>query len=67
VTSPGAKFLTLHTPPGFDRFLTEAGAPAVQGERDLHRAAGASAPSPKELTAIAARYGIEIVGPPPLL
>ncbi|GAA0481592.1 cupin [Paractinoplanes deccanensis] len=51
VTSPQARFLTLHTPAGFDRFVAEVGA--------------ATPPSgPAELTRIAAAHGVQIVGPP---
>lgn len=67
VASAGAKFLTLHTPAGFDRFTVEAGAPARvdEGERAIHQPDSIVPPSPEELTRIAATYGIEIVGPPP--
>lgn len=57
VTSPVARFLTLHTPAGFDRFVAEAGVPAGSAGPD-------PAPDPAELVRIAGRYGIEIVGPP---
>ena len=62
VTSPQARFLTLHTPGGFDRFTLAVGTPAT----------GAAAmppdevpPDPAALAATASSYGIEIVGPPP--
>lgn len=62
VTSPQARFLTLHTPAGFDRFTLAAGTPAT----------GTAAvppeevpPDPAALAAMASSYGIEIVGPPP--
>jgi quercetin dioxygenase-like cupin family protein len=48
VTSPTAHFLTLHTPSGFEDFVTAA----PQGA------------SPVELRQLAASYGIEILGPP---
>ncbi|PZF62105.1 cupin domain-containing protein [Curtobacterium sp. MCBD17_034] len=69
VASPEARFITLHTPAGFDRFVTEAGSPALAdaGERSLHAPADIRMPDPAELTAIAANYGIEIVGPPPAI
>ena len=51
VTSAQARFLTLHTPSGFDRFVAEVGA-------------AAEAPGPDELTRLAAAHGIRIVGPP---
>lgn len=61
VTSPTARFLTLHTPGGgFDAFVEEAGAPfsgAVPPE-------AGPMPDPEELTRMAAAHGIQIVGPP---
>ncbi len=57
VTSPQARFLTLHTPSGFDRFVAEIGLP-------LDQAGDAASPDPQELTRIAAQHGIQIVGPP---
>ncbi|MGW5496838.1 cupin domain-containing protein [Streptomyces olivaceoviridis] len=51
VTSPQARFLTLHTPGGFDRFVAQAGE-------------GAHTSDPAELTRMAAAHGIDIVGPP---
>jgi quercetin dioxygenase-like cupin family protein len=56
VVSPSARFLTLHTPSGFDRFVAEVGLPLT--------ATDAPAPDPQELTRVAARHGIQIVGPP---
>jgi quercetin dioxygenase-like cupin family protein len=62
VTSPQAKFLTLHTPAGFDGFTLAVGTPAT---------AGSTTPpdevpvDPAALAATASSYGIEIVGPPP--
>jgi quercetin dioxygenase-like cupin family protein len=56
VTSPSARFLTLHTPGGFDRFVAEVGVP-------LDAPAGGP-PDPAELTRVAAGHGIQIVGPP---
>ncbi|PPF85595.1 cupin domain-containing protein [Subtercola sp. Z020] len=69
VSSATAKFLTLQTPSGFDKFVLEAGTPATadRGEAALHAPTDAPMPSPEELTRIAARYGIEIVGPPPTI
>jgi quercetin dioxygenase-like cupin family protein len=66
VTSPSARFLTLHTPGGFDRFTNRVGFPA-RGPVDADASAplDAPVPSPEDLTRIAAEYGIEIVGPPP--
>ena len=57
VTSPTARFLTLHTPAGFDQFIAEAWAP-------LGAAQPPPGPDPAELSRIAAKYGVEIVGPP---
>ena len=59
VTSPQARFLTLHTPGGFDRFVAEAGIAL-----DAPDAADAPPLDPAELTRIAAAHGIQIVGPP---
>jgi quercetin dioxygenase-like cupin family protein len=61
VTSPTARFLTLHTPGGgFDAFVAEAGLPF---DGSVPPAAGPG-PDPEELTRMAARHGIQIVGPP---
>jgi quercetin dioxygenase-like cupin family protein len=67
VQSPSAHFLTVHTPGGFDAFTAEAGSPAMIDADGRPSAAAEGMPTPQELTAIAARYGIEIVGPPPAL
>jgi quercetin dioxygenase-like cupin family protein len=61
VTSPQARYLTIHTPAGFDQFAIAAGtsvgpngtAPVDELPLD-----------PAALTALAAEYGIEILGPP---
>ncbi|MEB3980910.1 cupin domain-containing protein [Mycobacterium sp. 663a-19] len=61
VTSPQARFLTLHTPAGFDRFTLAAGSPVtgtVMGPPDE------VPPDPAALAELAASYGIEVVGPP---
>jgi quercetin dioxygenase-like cupin family protein len=55
VVSGAARFLTLHTPAGFDRFVAEVGTPL-----DVP----AELPDPAELSRVAARHGIQIVGPP---
>jgi quercetin dioxygenase-like cupin family protein len=64
VTSPQARFLTLHTPAGFDRFTLAAGTPvaatATMPPEQLP-------PDPAALAAMAGSYGIEVVGPPPAL
>src|SRR5262249_9576183 len=51
VTSPQARYLTVHQPAGFDDFVLEA------GTRE-------NTPDPAELTALARKYNIEILGPP---
>ncbi|MEU6845428.1 cupin domain-containing protein [Streptomyces sp. NPDC046716] len=61
VTSPTARFLTLHTPGGgFDAFVEEAGVP-FDG---LVPPAVGPGLDPEELTRVAAAHGIQIVGPP---
>ncbi len=62
VTSPQARWLTIHTPAGFDQFTLAVGT-AVEV---------AGAPSDREMppdraafAAKAATFGIEILGPPP--
>lgn len=61
VTSHEARFLTLHTPSGFDEFTLTAGAPADYpfGEPP------SELPDPAALASTAASFGIEILGPPP--
>lgn len=68
VASPTARFLTVHNPGGFDRFTNQVGSPAVLDAADetLEPPAGVVPPTPEELTRIAAGYGIEILGPPPV-
>ena len=53
VLSPSARYMTLHTPAGFDDF--------VHAVSDL--AAGGEAPDRAALVAAAAAHGIEILGP----
>jgi quercetin dioxygenase-like cupin family protein len=53
VVSPTARYLTLHTPAGFDDFVRAVSALAADG-RAADRAA---------LVAVAADHGIEILGP----
>jgi quercetin dioxygenase-like cupin family protein len=55
VTSDSARYLTLHHGPGFAEFITDAST-AVDAK-----------PDPDQLSEIAARYGIDIIGPPPTL
>ena len=62
VTSPQARFLTLHTPGGFDRFTLAAGMPAA-GTTTMPPEE--VPPDPAALAAMASSYGIEIMGPPP--
>ncbi len=64
VTSPQARFLTLHTPAGFDEFTLAAGSPA---RAPFEEPADELPPDPAALAATAASYGIEILGPPPSL
>ncbi|MET0704418.1 MAG: cupin domain-containing protein [Mycobacterium sp.] len=62
VTSPAARFLTLHTPAGFEGLVRRAGTPAASLSLppvDL------LATDPVELAALAAHYEVEITGPPP--
>lgn len=61
VTSHEARFLTIHTPAGFEAFVIRAGNPA----RSLALPPDMHPPDPAELAAMAADYGIEILGPPP--
>lgn len=62
VTSPQTRFLTLHTPAGFDQFTLAAGtsvdATSTPPPDELP-------PDPSTLATMAAAYGIEILGPPP--
>lgn len=61
VTSPTARFLTLHTPGGgFDAFVEEAGVP-FDGLVPPDAGPGLD---PEELQRMAAAHGIQIVGPP---
>ena len=62
VTSATARFLTLHTPAGFEQFLTEAGEPA----RALTLPPPpAGPPDFAALAQAAARHQITILAPPP--
>ena len=62
--SPHARYITLHTPAGFDRFTLAAGTPATATATAPPEEAP---PDPTALAALASSYGIEIVGPPPAL
>ncbi|MFF3909715.1 cupin domain-containing protein [Streptomyces sp. NPDC001848] len=60
VTSPTARFLTLHTPGGgFDAFVADVGVPFEGTVPEP-----GPGPDPEELTRLAAAHGIQIVGPP---
>jgi quercetin dioxygenase-like cupin family protein len=62
VTSPTARFLTLHIPAGFERFAAEVGqrAPALELPPEP-----AAPPDLAALAATAARHHITILAPPP--
>jgi quercetin dioxygenase-like cupin family protein len=62
VTSVTARFLSLHSPAGFEQFAAEVGQPA-QTLTLPPEAAGP--PDPAELAQAAARHGITILAPPP--
>ena len=64
VTSPQARFVTLHTPVGFDEFTIAVGSPAHSPFETTPP--GEVPPDPAALVAIAASYGIEVLGPPPI-
>lgn len=63
VTSAQARFLTLHTPAGFDEFTAAAG--TVVDPLLAAVPADLPHPGPAEFAALAKNYGIEILGPPP--
>ena len=61
VNSPQARFLLVTEPGGFENFVRAMAEPA----QSLTLPPDSSQPpSPEELTATAAEYGIEILGPP---
>jgi hypothetical protein len=62
VTSPTARLLTLAEPAAFEEFVAEVG--TVPEGPGLPPPA-AEPPDLAALSAIAARYGIDIIGPPP--
>lgn len=62
VTSAEARFLTLHTPAGFERFAAEAGEPA---QALTLPPPPAGEPDFAALAQAAARHGITILAPPP--
>jgi quercetin dioxygenase-like cupin family protein len=61
VTSDQARFLVLNQPTGFEDFLRDASEPATALALPP---AGVPVPDPARLAAVAAEYGIEILGPP---
>jgi len=62
--SEQAEFLATFAPASMDRFFEElGGVPVVSGEP----APAASYPDPEEFARGAAKWGVEIVGPPPTL
>jgi quercetin dioxygenase-like cupin family protein len=62
VTSPQARYLTLHTPAGFEKFTLAVGTPATTDTPPDE-----PPPDPATLAALAEAHGIEILGPPPTL
>ena len=61
VTSAAARFLTLHTPAGFEQFAAEVGQPA----RVLTLPPPGGPPDFAALAQAAARHQITILAPPP--
>ena len=61
ITSAVARFLMVTDPAPFADFVRAGSVPA---EALTLAPASAHVPSPEELTAIAAEYGIEVIGPP---
>ena len=61
VSSSEARFLLVVEPAGFEGFVRELSEPA--GERTLPPAT-VQPPSPEQMTATAAKYGLDILGPP---
>ncbi|MGW2646303.1 hypothetical protein ACWC2T_15600 [Streptomyces sp. NPDC001393] len=64
MTSPQARFLTLHSPAGFERFTLEIGTPALS--TDIPPVVELP-PDPAKPASVARAYGIEILGLPLLL
>jgi mannose-6-phosphate isomerase-like protein (cupin superfamily) len=60
VRSPRARLLAVYTAPGMDRFFVDNG-PAIVGDQGPPPATD---PDPEALAATAARYALEILGPP---
>jgi quercetin dioxygenase-like cupin family protein len=63
VTSDRAEYLASFSPAGAEQFFAEVAPPVASGDAT----ARPSAADPEEFARTAARYGIEIVGPPPTL
>jgi quercetin dioxygenase-like cupin family protein len=63
ITSDRARFLVLTQPTGLENFLRDLSEPATALTLPP---AGAPTPGPARLAAVAAEYGIEILGPPGL-
>jgi mannose-6-phosphate isomerase-like protein (cupin superfamily) len=63
VTSDQARFLVLNQPTGFEDFVRDGSEPATALTLPP---AGGPVPDPARLAAVAAEYGIEILGPPGL-
>jgi quercetin dioxygenase-like cupin family protein len=63
VDSPTARWLVLSTPSGFERFVERVGVPADA----LELPADPEPADPERVTAAAAEFGIEILGPPPTM
>ncbi len=63
VKSDHAEYLTSFAPAGAERFFPEVAPRVVAGEPPP----SPRQPDPDEFARIAANYGIEIVGPPPML
>ena len=61
VSSTEARFLLVTEPGGFERFMRAAGAPATRMETPPP---ATTAPDMAAMNALAAQYGIEILGPP---
>jgi quercetin dioxygenase-like cupin family protein len=61
VTSREARFLLVAQPAGFERFVRELSEPA---QTLTLPPAAVEPPAPERMMALAAEYGIEIVGPP---
>lgn len=61
ITSDTARLVGTATPGGFEQYFTDLGTPVMAGAPE------APPPTIEAMAATAARYGIEILGPPPTL